>query len=282
MVKPYFSEPHSRYSPSLRILSNRAQPRPTRQRTSLPSHSRSAQLVAPDALADSYSMSSHEMAPIAAVKAAQLAQLPAQLVDDEQGPPKPKQTKADKAYHRRKELLDKVTASATPYSKSHARRLRRHAQPANNLVASLAEVEAVLPHLGDDDDDEGASAGEEEGEEEEGAEGYEDDAMEGGQGKKAKTGGGKGREKLTAKKRQRVLLHPLYTAQHTHVAPPRDSTTESARLPAIIKNDAFAKSPFATIRQHTLNTLIAQKDAPGLGQQGKGTGKGKGRGRAGK
>ena len=194
-----------------------------------------------------------------------------------------KQTKAQKAYNRRKELLDsalsslslsrspdqadaltlsthtEVNASTTPYSKSHARRLRRHAQPANNLVASLAEVEAVLPDVDadrgsvvDEDDDEAAQY--EMGDETEGA--------------KAK---GKGKEKLTAKKRQRVLYVPpsllltplllfiLSSLTLSYVF--GHSTAESARLPAIIKNEQFAKSPFATIRQHTLNTLIAQKGA---------------------
>ncbi|GAA5844128.1 hypothetical protein JCM9279_003739 [Rhodotorula babjevae] len=215
-------------------------PRPTRQRTSLPGHARAARpthAMAPDDLADSYMMSTEEMAPIAAVKAA-AALLPPPPTEpehpDEADPAPHKQTKAQKAYNRRKELLDKVTASTTPYSKSHARRLRRHAQPANNLVASLAEVEAVLPDIDGDDD---SARGDEDGDEAQ----YEmgDEA----EGVKAKAKGGKGKEKLTAKKRQRVL------------------TAESARLPAIIKNEQFAKSPFATIRQHTLNTLIAQKGA---------------------
>ncbi|GAA6046866.1 hypothetical protein JCM3770_005682 [Rhodotorula araucariae] len=232
-------------------------PRPTRQRTSLPSHSRSAKLdarpaapPAPDDLADSYMMSTEEMAPIAAVKAAAADESARSRTRDDTGepqPPKGKQTKAEKAYNRHKVLLEKITAGASPYSKSHARRVRRAAQPANNLVASLAEVEAVLPQLSD----EGVS-GEEGGEDQE----YE---MEGGeelgQVQKPKTGG-KGKEKLTAKKRQRVL------------------TAESARLPAIIKNEAFATSPFATIRQHTLNTLLMQKNPPVQKAKARGAGTG--------
>ncbi|BGP39173.1 hypothetical protein JCM10449v2_003111 [Rhodotorula kratochvilovae] len=189
------------------------------------------------------------MAPISAVKAAAADQSALALAQEDQGepaPPKGKQTKADKAYNRRKELLNKITASASPYSKSHARRVRRAAQPENNLVASLAEVEAVLPQLSDD---EGSA-----GEDGEGDEYAMDDEEAQGQAQKAKTGG-KGQEKLTAKKRQRVL------------------TAESARLPAIIKNEAFAASPFATIRQHTLNTLLAQKNAPAAKPKAKGAGK---------
>ena len=41
-----------------------------------------------------------------------------------------------------------------------------------------------------------------------------------------------------------------------------DRTAEST-LPAVIKNESFAASPFATIRQHTLNTLAMQKNPPG-------------------
>ena len=91
------------------------------------------------------------------------------------------------------------------------------------------------------------------------------------EGAKAKGKGGKGKEKLTAKKRQRVLCVPpslpltllllLLLPSLTLSYSLRCSTAESARLPAIIKNEQFAKSPFATIRQHTLNTLIAQKGA---------------------
>ncbi|BGP23907.1 hypothetical protein JCM10295v2_002808 [Rhodotorula toruloides] len=224
-------------------------PRPTRARTSLPSHSRSAKLkaaAAPDGLDDSYMMAPEEMAPIAAVKAAA-----AEAAETEAGadvsepdqmgavyevPAKPKQTKAEKAHARRKELLEKVNASTMPYSKSHARRLRRAAKPQNNLVASLTEVEAVLPSI-----------------EPEAQEGDEDDMYDEEAPAKAKTGG-KGKEKLTAKKRQRVL------------------TAESARLPAIIKNESFSASPFATIRQHTLNTLITQTNPP-VQKKGKKTGR---------
>ncbi|KPV77513.1 uncharacterized protein RHOBADRAFT_51357 [Rhodotorula graminis WP1] len=200
--------------------------------------------MAPDDLADSYMMSTEEMAPIAAVKAAAALRSPppAEPQHPDEADPQPhKQTKAQKAYNRRKELLDKVAASTTPYSKSHARRLRRHAQPANNLVASLAEVEAVLPDLdGAGGGGEGSAADDDRDDGEEYEMGDEAHEVQGG---KAKGKAGKGKEKLTAKKRQRVL------------------TAESARLPAIIKNEQFAKSPFATIRQHTLNTLIAQKGA---------------------
>ncbi|BGP54949.1 hypothetical protein JCM8202_003459 [Rhodotorula sphaerocarpa] len=245
-------------------------PRPTRARTSLPGHSRAAKLrpdavvAAPDGLDDSYMMAPEEMAPIAAVKAAAAAAAvdePSRVAEssehdgvaegpprEERREPKAKQTKAEKAYNKRKLLLDKLNASTTPYSKSHNRRIRRAARPQNNLVTTLQEVEAVLPSIEpafdmpeeDDEGDEsfGGSAAEE----------AEEDAPAAG---KKGTTGGKGKEKLTAKKRQRVL------------------TSESSRLPAIIKNESFAQSPFATIRQHTLNTLAMQKNPPIQRQPGK-------------
>ncbi|GAA6016046.1 hypothetical protein JCM10207_004424 [Rhodosporidiobolus poonsookiae] len=226
-------------------------PRPTRTRTSLPSHTKAPRLSSskptstPDDLDDSYMMQPEEMQPISAVVEAAAADAqPAQTDAVEEGdkeprPPKEKQTKAEKAYSKRKALLEKLSARTTPYSKSHARRLRRAAKPENNLVASLSEVEAVLPEVERLQPEQGSD--EDEGMDED----DEEDQMQG----KGKTGG-KGKEKLTAKKRQRVL------------------TAESARLPAIIKNESFASSPFATIRQHTLNTLVTQKN-PSLQQQGK-------------
>ncbi|POY73666.1 hypothetical protein BMF94_3201 [Rhodotorula taiwanensis] len=237
-------------------------PRPTRARTSLPGHSRAAKLkpdsagvTAPDGLDDSYMMAPEEMAPIAAVKAAAALSEPALQAAQESAfdaeedetlrEPKTKQTKAEKAYNKRKLLLDKLNASTTPYSKSHNRRLRRAARPQDNLVTTLQEVEAVLPSIEPafdmPDEDEFVY-------EAEGGEGEEEATAAPG-GPKAKTGG-KGKEKLTAKKRQRVL------------------TAESTRLPAIIKNESFAASPFATIRQHTLNTLAMQKN-PSLPKKAK-------------
>jgi hypothetical protein len=99
-----------------------------------------------------------------------------------------------------------LNASTAPYSKSHNRRLRRAARPQNNLVTTLQEVEAVLPSIEPafDMSDE-ADAFEVEAEE---AEEYEEaETAASGKGKT----GGKGKEKLTAKKRQRVLCVPFFS-----------------------------------------------------------------------
>lgn len=45
-------------------------------------------------------------------------------------------------------------------------------------------------------------------------------------------------------------------------------SNESTRLPAILANSSFSKSPFATIRMHTLNTMAAQKAADSTGTGG--------------
>ena len=157
-------------------------------------------------------------------------------------------------------LYAELNASTAPYSKSHNRRLRRAARPQNNLVTTLQEVEAVLPSIEPafDMSDE-ADAFEVEAEEEE----YEEaGTAASGKGKT----GGKGKEKLTAKKRQRVLCVPFFQARSCTRSDlfmfSIDRTAESTRLPAIIKNESFAASPFATIRQHTLNTLAMQKNPP--------------------
>ncbi|ORY91519.1 ribosome biogenesis protein SLX9-domain-containing protein [Leucosporidium creatinivorum] len=137
-------------------------------------------------------------------------------------PPK-KQSKSDKQYAKREALLAKITAGANPYSKSHTRRMKRAARPSENLVTGLGEVEDVLQQVT-------AQAEEERAQEEE--------EMDQGQAKGSwKELGGKGQPKLTVKKRNKVL------------------TEESARLPAVLANPAFASNPFATIRTHTLNNL---------------------------
>jgi len=88
-----------------------------------------------------------------------------------------------------------ITAGATPYSKSHNRRLKRAAKPENNLVTSLSsvtkELEEMAPQSDSDSDEERET----------------DDEPKTVPGKigKGVGEGGKGQEKLTAKKRSRVL-----------------------------------------------------------------------------
>lgn len=120
-------------------------------------------------------------------------------------------------------------------------------------MTSLSEVEDVLEQVT-------AQAEEEEQEQEE-------------EVFKATTGG-KGKEKLTAKKRQRVLFVSDLLSQAA-----RDGrltlcvlgrTSEAARLPAVMANPAFTANPFETIRLHTLNNLKAQQEAAAANKKGKG------------
>ncbi|GAA5880675.1 hypothetical protein JCM16303_004308 [Sporobolomyces ruberrimus] len=219
-------------------------PRPTRSRTSLPGHSKAASasktIATPDALDDSYMMDPAEMAPMQAPRVIEQAvdvPAPAEVPLDEvakhhkEGSGRPRITKAEKAQAKRQNLLDQINSRATPYSKSHSRRLKRAARPEANLVASLSDFQDVLPEI-EPAFDEPTSDGDD-------VDGMDQEGVEEEQFKQSN--GGKGKEKLTAKKRQRVL------------------TSESTRLPAILANSSFSKSPFATIRMHTLNTMAAQK-----------------------
>ncbi|GAA5870086.1 hypothetical protein JCM8547_001458 [Rhodosporidiobolus lusitaniae] len=223
-------------------------PRAAKARTSLPSHSRapkaapapSQAITTADGLEDQFEMDMADVEPLPAPEPVVQQQAVEQQEEKQPRLPKEKQTKAEKAYNKRKALLDKLSASASPYSKSHARRIRRAAKPENNLVASLNEFKAMLPEVEPlrPAEPESGDAGM-------------DDEEEELEEKQEKRKDGKGVEKLTAKKRQRVL------------------TAESARLPAIIKNASFSALPFATIRQHTLNTLVTKVNPPPTVAKGK-------------
>ncbi|GAA5834067.1 hypothetical protein JCM5353_002054 [Sporobolomyces roseus] len=227
-------------------------PRPTRTRTSLPGHSKSAVPVktisTPDAIDDSYMMDPTEMAPIQAPRFIQSESSTnaTEITMDEpttlnlkpqsHEPSLPRMTKAEKAQAKRQNLLDQINQRSQPYSKSHNRRLKRSQRPSANLVTSLSDFQDVLPSI-EPEFEEPSGEGEDEGIVIEDEEEY-------------KLKDGKGREKLTAKKRQRVL------------------SSESTRLPAILANSNFSQSPFATIRMHTLNTMAAQKAAASTGSGG--------------
>ncbi|KDE09027.1 hypothetical protein, variant [Microbotryum lychnidis-dioicae p1A1 Lamole] len=158
-----------------------------------------------------------------------------------------KQTKATKQHLKRQALLDKITSSQQPYSKSHARRMKRASKPENNLVADLRQVEQALPPtslttttlMGD-------ALGMQHGEE---VEEDVDVGMEEGVVPGLK--GAKGKEKLTAKKRSRVL------------------ESEASRLPAVLTNKDFKKDAFAAIRLHMMNQIKAEKETRSKEGQGR-------------
>lgn len=120
-----------------------------------------------------------------------------------------KQKKADKLYERREALLAskyfppsfpipchldlitlsriEITAGVSPYSKSHNRRIKKLARPSENLVTNLSAVDDVLQEMKAQEEVD------------------EDDSITAIGREVVSLPGGKGKEKLTAKKRQRVL-----------------------------------------------------------------------------
>lgn len=95
-----------------------------------------------------------------------------------------------------------INQRSQPYSKSHNRRIKRSQRPSANLVTSLSDFQDVLPSI-EPEFEEPSGGGEDEGvviEEEE----------------EYKLKDGKGREKLTAKKRQRVLYVSFHTLIFRH------------------------------------------------------------------
>ncbi|SGY79220.1 BQ5605_C008g05078 [Microbotryum silenes-dioicae] len=184
-----------------------------------------------------------------------------------------KQTKATKQHLKRQALLDKITSSQQPYSKSHARRMKRASKPENNLVADLRQVEQALPPtslttttlMGD-------ALGMQHGEE---VEEDVDVGMEEGVVPGLK--GAKGKEKLTAKKRSRVLyVHPASSPPHPILQQFELSLlcidhreSEASRLPAVLTNKDFKKDAFAAIKLHMMNQIKAEKETRSKEGQGR-------------
>ncbi|SCV70833.1 BQ2448_3595 [Microbotryum intermedium] len=162
-----------------------------------------------------------------------------------------KPTKALKQHLKRQALLEKITSSQQPYSKSHARRLKRASKPENNLVSDLKQVESALPVVSETtttmgpEDALGMNGDVDETVEGDGDVGKEQEGVERFVG----TLGSQGNEKLTAKKRSRVLR------------------SEASRLPAVLTNKEFKKDAFAAIRLHMMNQIKAEKQ--GRTEQGK-------------
>lgn len=89
-------------------------------------------------------------------------------------------------------LLAEITAGSNPYSKSHVRRQKRAERPTENLITGLEDVRAALVGEGQL----GEGEGEREGEKEQAGSKEATENI----GEK-----GKGKEKLTSRKRARVL-----------------------------------------------------------------------------
>ncbi|KAK4057939.1 hypothetical protein OIO90_001158 [Microbotryomycetes sp. JL221] len=226
-------------------------PRATKARTSLPGHAKAARLQQASPEHDDVAMD---------LNMAEEPQhdsdtaIPSNESRSTASPPHPTTltrtkplTKSDKQWAKHQALLQKINASQLPYSKSHARRLKRAAMTKNNLCTTLSDVKRELDLVQDDDnlfDNGNDSTRHDSNDDADGQSHDDDDAHMDSQvtsNQTKPTTGGKGQPKLTAKKRNKVL------------------TSESARLPAVLANSSFSANPFATIREHARNTMAMQK-----------------------
>ncbi|KEI41860.1 uncharacterized protein L969DRAFT_14082 [Mixia osmundae IAM 14324] len=138
-------------------------------------------------------------------------------------------SRVDKGAERRKILLRKVQASTQPhpYSKSHARRLKRK-EKTNLAGASLSELQDALQQT---------------------TETVPAPTPDHARQHKIKQSRQHQTEPLAAKSPAQS------TAKLTTAKRAKMIEAESKRLPAILNHKAFAANPFAAIRQHAKNTL---------------------------
>jgi len=142
--------------------------------------------------------------------------------------PLPKLSKKDKQQIKHDAWMERL-ASQAPYSKSHARRVKRKAK--ESLTANLSDMRDVLETLEIPLSSQmGGSAS---------TSVQKQDARS---SSTKKIGEGAG-QPLSKRQRQKALA------------------TEQVRLPLIMANSAFSANPFATIRTHAQNTLV-KHEAP--------------------
>ncbi|KDQ19943.1 hypothetical protein BOTBODRAFT_169983 [Botryobasidium botryosum FD-172 SS1] len=139
--------------------------------------------------------------------------------------PRAQLTKKEKLQLKHQTFMERLETRSSPYSKSHARRLKRKAKEA--LVTDFKDIGAVLSAMTEDTHTDPAPT-----------------ADSNVQGEKprpkqvsGKIGEGKG-VTLTAAQRKKAL----------HI--------ERIRQPLIRTNATFSSNPFETIRLHAQNTLI--------------------------
>lgn len=135
-----------------------------------------------------------------------------------------KPTKKEKRQLRHNLLTEDLGSSQAPYSKSHARRMKRKAR--ESLVADFSDIQIVLSNL----DSSSSQAIEQKPNEMQPRDPQKDR-------KPGQIGEGKGRP-LSNSQRQRALA------------------TERMRHPLILSNPAFSAEPFKALRTHLQNTLI--------------------------
>ena len=138
-------------------------------------------------------------------------------------------------------LLKEITSELSPYSKSHARRLRAKAK--EQIGGGLSDIQAAITELAAEVEDSLTAP----------------DAA----AAKIKTnpnagkiGRGKGLP-FTASRRKRALY--TWVSPVLILLPLADTCIrllEQMRQPAILSNKEFASKPFETIRTHAENTLV--------------------------
>ncbi|KAK0465194.1 ribosome biogenesis protein SLX9-domain-containing protein [Desarmillaria tabescens] len=143
------------------------------------------------------------------------------------GLPESKLKKKDKQQSKHETFMQRLELSHQPYSKSHARRLKRKAK--EQVANGMTEIQDALPSLDEDETNNDAAKNTDDQRPQEKARG-------------GQIGKGKG-PTLTSAQRKRALK------------------LEQLRHPLILTNSKFATNPFETIRTHAQNTLL-QRAAP--------------------
>lgn len=144
-----------------------------------------------------------------------------------------------------------MEASRSPYSKSHARRLKRKAKEQvggglSDIQAAITAVEEDAPKLIQASIREAAEA------EAEGPKGTVNEPRV--KSNPGLIGQGRGAP-LTKAQRKKALCVSIFSAEILKLTIARREL-EKKRHPLILGNPAFSKNPFETIKAHAQNTLV--------------------------
>ncbi|KAK0478518.1 ribosome biogenesis protein SLX9-domain-containing protein [Armillaria novae-zelandiae] len=135
--------------------------------------------------------------------------------------------KKDRQQSKHETFMQRLESSHQPYSKSHARRLKRKAK--EQVANGMADIQDALPSLDGEETSNDATTSKDDQ--------HPPEKTRGGQ-----IGKGKSSTYTSAQRKQALKLEQL-------------------RHPLILSNSKFATNPFETIRTHAQNTLL-QHAAP--------------------
>ncbi|KAH7107133.1 ribosome biogenesis protein SLX9-domain-containing protein [Auriculariales sp. MPI-PUGE-AT-0066] len=161
----------------------------------------------------------------------------------------PQKTKKEKKQEKHEAWLQRVQSTSQPYSKSHARRLKKKGKEA--LSADMNDIAAVVqelqfPELLTIAQTEKVA---------------DKDAME----MEMNNASASSKNKISATASKLIgegKGQPLSNSQRK-----RALAAEGARHPLILSNTAFKQNPFASIRTHVANTLVKHDASASSGQQ---------------